>query len=135
MQKFIVGIVGIIFLGAGIFLFIKQNNLNKVCTVETVATVVDMKQELSTDSDSVTYMYYPIIEYKVNSDTIRVTMDSGSSTPVYDIDEKITIMYNPNNAKEYIVKGEKGSAIMSIVMMALGAIITCYGIVVAFKKN
>ena len=136
MQRFMVLIVGIIFLGVGGFLYFKNQNLIKNCIVETTATVVDMKQEFSNDSDSInTYMYYPIIEYKAGEDTIRATMDSGSNTPAYEINTKITILYNPNNTKEFIVKGEKTSSIMSIVFMVLGVALTGYGVKVAIKGN
>ena len=136
MQRFLGIIIGVIFLALGVFMFVKSNNLVKNCTVETTATVVDMKQELSTDSDSTTnYMYYPIIEYSAGEETLRVTMDSGSSTPKYNIDEKITILYNPNKTKEFIVKGEKSSSVFSIVFMVLGVFVTGYGIKLALKKD
>lgn len=136
MQRFLVIIVGILFLGVGGFLYYRNSTLIKNCTVEATATVVDMKQELSTDSDGgSSYLYYPIIEYKVNDDTIRVTMDSGSSRPAYDINEKITIKYNPKKVKQFIVKGDKSSNIFSIVFLALGVFVTGYGIKVAIKPN
>ena len=135
MQRFLGIIVGVIFLTVGVFMFAKNNNLVKNCTVEAEATVVDMKQEFSTDSDNSSYIYYPIIEYKVQDNIIRVTMDKGSNIPAYRIDEKITILYNPNKAKEFIVKGEKTSSIFSIVFIALGVFVTSYGVVLAFKKN
>ena len=135
MQRFIVLIVGVLFLGIGGFLYVKNNNLVKNCTVETEATVVDMKQEFSADSDSTSYLYYPIIEYKVGEDTIRVTMDKGSSTPAYDINQKITVMYNPNKVKEFYVKDEKSSMIFSIAFMVIGVLISGYGVKVALKKD
>lgn len=136
MQRFIGIIIGVIFLTVGGFLYIKNDNLTKNCTEETEATVVDMKRDLNTDSDGVTdYMYYPIIEYIANGNTVRVTMDSGSSTPAYNIDEKITILYNPNKQKEFIVKGDKSSNIMSIVLIVLGVFVTGYGVKMAIKKD
>lgn len=135
MKRFLLLIVGIIFIAIGVLMYIKNSNLVKNCTVETEATVEDMKQEFSTDSDGTTYMYYPIIEYKAGEDTVRVTMDRGSSTPAYDINEKITILYNPNKPKEFIVKGDKFSNIFSIVFMVLGVFTTGYGIKVALKKD
>lgn len=136
MKRFVVLIVGIIFLATGVFLYFRNQNLIKNCTMEAIATVVDIKQELSTDSDSINpYMYYPIIEYKAGEDTVRVTMDSGSSTPPYEINAKITILYNPNNTREYIVKDDKASGIMSIVFMVLGVALTGYGVKVAIKGN
>ena len=136
MQRFIALIVGIIFLGVGIFMYIRNDNLIKNCTEETIATVVDIKQELSSDTDSATsYMYYPIIEYKVGENTLKVTMDSGSNTPEYNINEKITILYNPNKTKEFIVKGDKTGNIFSIIFMTLGLFATGYGIKMALSKN
>ena len=136
MQKFLALIIGVVFLGLGIFMYVKNDNLIKNCTTETTATVVDMKQELSSDTDSTTsYMYYPIIEYVVDGNTIRTQIDSGSSSPKYNINEKITILYNPNKVKEFIVKGEKTLSIFSIVFMALGALISVYGIKEALSKK
>ena len=135
MQRFLVLICGILFLGIGIFMYIKNDNLIKNCTVETQATVVDMKQELSTDSDNTSYLYYPIIEYKAGESTVRVTMSTGTNTPAYDINEKITILYNPYKTKEYIVKGEKSSSIISIVFMVLGVFVAGYGVKLALKKD
>ena len=135
MQRFLGIIVGVIFLAVGVLMYIKNDNLIKNCTVETEATVVDMKQDFSSDSDGSTYIYYPIIEYKVNENTIRVTMDKGSNIPAYNIDEKITILYNPNKIKEFIVKGEKSSSIFSIIFIVLGVFITGYGIKLAIKKS
>ena len=135
MQRFLGIIVGVIFIVVGVFMYIKNNYLVKNCTVEAVATVVDMKQEFSTDDTGGSYMYYPIIEYEANGNTVRVVTDNGSSTPQYNINDKINILYNPNKTKEYIVKGDKSSNIFSIVFMVLGVLITGYGIKLAIKKN
>jgi len=135
MQKFLGIILGIVFLVVGVFLYFKNSNLVKNCTVETVATVVDMKQELSTDEDGTSYIYYPIIEYKVNDDTVRVVVSSGSSTPAYNIGEEISVLYNPNKKKEFIVKGDNSSNIFSIAFMVIGVLVTGYGIKMALGKN
>ena len=116
-------------------MYIRNDKLTKNCTTEAEAIVVDMKQELNTDSDGSTYMYYPIIEYKVDENIIRATMDSGSSRPAYKINTKITILYNPSNTKQFIVKGDKSLGIMSYVFIGIGVILTGYGIVVALKKE
>ena len=135
MQKYIVLIVGVLFLGIGGFLFYRNNSLIKNCTEKAEATVVDMKQEFADPDSTNTYMYSPIIEYKVGEDTIRVTMDKSSSTPAYEINEKISIKYNPKKVKEFIVEGDNSSNIFSIVFMALGVLVTGYGIVTLFKKD
>ena len=135
MQKFLVIIFGIIFIAVGIFIYYRNSYLIKNCTIETKATVVDMKEEFSSDSDSSGYMYYPIIEYKVKEDTLKVTMNTGSSRPSYSIGEEITIFYNPNKTNEFIVKGDKTSNMFSVVFIAIGLFITGYGIKAALKKE
>ena len=88
---------------------------------------------MATDSDAVSYIYYPIIEYKVGEDTVRVKFDSGSNVPAYDINAKITVLYNPSNTKEFIIKGEKSADIVSIAFMVMGVALVGYGVKVAIK--
>ena len=135
MQKFMGIIIGVIFIAVGAFMYFKNNNLIKNCTVETEAVVVDYKEELETDSDSSTYIYYPVIEYTVGEKTITATMDKGSSTLDYKFNDKIAILYNPKKTDEFIVKGDKSPVIFSIVFMALGLIVTIFGIKQAIKSN
>ena len=139
-QRFGAIIVGIIFLAVGLFMFFKNDSLTKNCTKETQATVVEMKEEFNTDSDTNNdidsrYIYYPIIEYKVNDEVVRVTMSSGSTTPAYNINDKITVLYNPNKTNEFIVKGDSSLNIFSYVFIGLGTLILIAGIVIVFKKN
>ena len=119
MQKFLGIIFGIIFIAIGVFMYIRNDTLVKNCTEEVKAVVVDMKQELSSDDDGTSYMYYPIIEYKAGNDTVRITMSTGSNIPKYQIDDEITVLYNPKKTKEFIVKGEKTLSIFSIVFVAV----------------
>lgn len=129
MKKYTVLLVGILFIGVSAFLYFRNEHLVKSCTMEAEATVVDMDQELNTDSDTVSnYMYYPIVEYKAGENTVRAKMDSGSSTPEYELGTKITILYNPNKTNEFIVKGEKTMGILSIVFAVIGLGVTVYGI-------
>ena len=136
MKRFVVLLVGIIFIVIGAFLYFKTINLEKNCTEEVEAIVVDMKEEIDTDAESGSnFIYYPIIEYKVKNDIVRVTMSSGSNIPEYNIDDKITILYNPSNTEEYIVKGDHSSNIFSALFIFLGVFVTGYGIFVALKRE
>jgi hypothetical protein len=135
MKKFVGILVGIIFLGVGIFMYFQNARLAKVCTEEATATVVDMKEEMETDEDVVRYIYYPIIEYKVNGKIVKSTMSSGSTTPSYSINDTLTILYNPNKNTEFIIKGDKTSNIFSFVMIGLGVCVTCAGVAMILKKD
>ena len=134
MKKFGAIIVGVIFIAVGAFLYFNNQRLTKVCTVETTAIVVDMKEDYQIDEGVTRYTYYPIIEYSVDGRKMEQTMSSGSSTPAYRIGETITILYNPDKTTEFIVKGDKTSNILSIVFMALGGLLIVLGIVNLFKK-
>ena len=135
MQKVLPLIVGIIFIGVGIFMYISNNNLVKKCTEEVEAVVVDMKEDFSSDDDGDIYTYYPIIEYRVDEETIKSTMSKGSSNPEYKLGDKVTILYNPNNTKEFIIKGDKSSGIFSFVFMGLGVLVTVFGVITLFRKE
>lgn len=135
MKKFGAIIIGFIFVAVGVFLYFNNQRLSKVCTRETMATVVDMKEDFEIDEGVTRYMYYPVIEYMADNEMIEETMKSGSSTPAYRIGEEINILYNPNKVTEFIVKGDTSSNIMSIIFVALGGVLVVLGIVTLLKKN
>ncbi len=135
MKKFLPLLVGVIFLAVGIFMFFRNQYLVKNCTEEVVATVVNMKEDISTDDDGARYLYYPIIEYRAGREKVSVQMDSGSNPPAYSIGDTVTILYNPNKVKEFIVKGEQTTSIFSIVFMILGVCVTGYGTFILFKER
>ena len=135
MKKFGAIIVGVIFIAVGAFLYFNNQRLTKVCTVEAVATVVDMKEDYEVDEGVTRYTYYPVIEYKAGDRMVEETMKSGSSTPAYRLGDKITILYNPQKTTEFIIKGDKSSNIFSIVFMALGGVLIVAGIITLLKKD
>lgn len=135
MKKFVPLIVGLVFVGVGIFMYSNNQRLAKVCTVETEAVVVDMKEELQSDSDVTGYIYYPIVEYRAGDEKIETTMSMGSSTPAYRIGERIDILYNPDKVTEFIVKDDKSSNILSYILIGAGILVTVLGVVTLFKKE
>ena len=135
MKRFLALIVGIVFVGVGVFMYYKNDYLVKNCTVEAEAIVVDMEEEIDSSEENISYLYYPIIEYMVNDNVVKVKMSSGSSVPAYRINDKLTILYNPNKKEEFIVKGDKTSNFISIVFIGLGVIVTGLGIKIAISKN
>lgn len=135
MYRFVGVIAGILLIAIGGFIYVRNDNLVKNCTEEVVATIVDIEEEISTDDDGVEYIYYPVIEYKALGNIVKVKMNSGSSTQVYNVDDKITILYNPNNTKEFVVKGDKSLNIFSVAFMALGVLVTGLGVAFAVKNK
>ena len=133
MRKILVILLGVIFIGVGIFVLIQSNDLAKKCTEENIATIVNYHIETSTDSDNnITYTYYPIINYNVGTKSVTKQSKTGYGNEKYNINEKITILYNPNNVEEFIIKGDKTGNILGIAVIVAGAIALVLGI---FKRN
>ena len=136
MNKALPIFIGLIFVGFGLLFYYRNNTLIKNCTTEIMATVVNMREESETDNDGRTsYIYYPIIEYNVENEIIKTSMSSGSNSPAYSVGDRITILYNPNNPKEFIVKGDKSSELFVYIFLGIGAFITVAGIINALKKD
>ena len=134
MKKLLIILSGMVVLAVGIFLFISEKGLAKRCTTEAVGTVVDIKVEENLEEDDgitrTTYTYFPIIEYNAGDKAVSKQSTTGSSgSPSYNVNDKIDILYNPNNVEEFIIKGDTTSNILSIVFIAVGVIIVFIGIV------
>ena len=147
MKKALVVLIGVLFIGIGIFILVSGNAKIKRCTKETVGTVVDIKEEYSKDSDGdIKYTYYPVIRYEAGGRTITKQSSSGSSSSSklsvgggitlsanhskYSINDSITVLYNPDDVEEFIIEGEKNnSSIVGIIFIVLGSIATIFGII------
>ena len=136
MKKIVAILLGILIIGVGIFLFINAKGLSKRCTVETTATVVDVKvEENLEEEDGVTrtvYTYYPVLEYKVGDTTVSKQSTNGASTPQYKINDTIDILYNPDKVEEYVIKGDTSSNIVGIIFIVVGVVVTLIGIIKRF---
>ena len=145
MKKILIVLFGILFVGIGIFVLINGNAKVKRCTVDAVGTVVEIKEEWSRDSDgNDKYTYYPVIRYQAGNKTITKQSSSGSSSSSrvslgavslssshskYSVNDRIDILYNPNNVEEFIIKGDKGLSFIGIIFIALGALAAIFGII------
>ncbi|MBQ8996757.1 DUF3592 domain-containing protein [Candidatus Saccharibacteria bacterium] len=133
-KNFIPALVGLVLIGAAVFMYFRANYLTRVCTEPTTATVVDMREDYTTDSDGAfRYVYYPVIEYQAGGQTLTEELDSGSTTPAYRLGETVDILYNPANAKEFIVAGSNQNLIW-ILLSALGVIFLGVGVYTIVKK-
>ena len=131
-KKILVIVIALVFVGIGAFSIIRGNELAKRCTEEAVGTVVEIKMEESLESDEygthTIYTYYPVIEYKAGDKTVTKQSETGSSQSEYKINEKINILYNPQNVEEFIVKGDNSSNFMGIIFIVAGVLALGVGI-------
>ena len=79
MKKIFVILFGLLFIGVGVFMLIKGNDLARRCTASTEGTVVEIITEDSTDDDGFTqYTYYPVIQYTVEGKIVSKTQSRKS---------------------------------------------------------
>lgn len=138
-KKLFVILFGIVFVGVGVFLFVKGNDMSKRCTTETVGTVTEIIEEREENTeaeasgavvyDTYKYTYYPVIEYKVEDKTFNEKYSTGSSKSKYLVGDKIDVLYDPNKPEDYLIKGDKSSNIIGIIFIAAGAVVAIIGVV------
>lgn len=134
-SKFIAILVGLILIGAGIFTYFRGNGLAQVCTEKATATIVSMREdfETTTETEGIRYIYYPVIEYQANGSTVKAEIASGSNPPAYSVNDTVEILYNPNKTSEFIVAGENQN-IVWIILCGVGVVFIGAGIFLFFKK-
>ena len=123
-------VVGLIFVGVGVFLIVRGNTLEKNCTASTEATVYDYRESFDTDSDgaSSTY-YYAKIKYSVDGKTYDKENGTGLTYKKYNEGSKVTVMYNPKKPDEFYIKGESlSNGIIAYIMIGLGALVVVGGL-------
>lgn len=102
---FFFGIVGLFF-AIGIGTIKGAEKRAKICTAETIGTVISVAAHKSREGHDpyreVTY-YYPVFEYIVDGETYEVKPRIGDSQNKYFIGETEPVHYNPTNPKEATV--------------------------------
>ena len=130
MKKILVILFGLIFVGAGVFLFIKGNDLVRRCTVSTEGTVVEIITEDSTDSNGfTTYTYYPVIQYTANGKNVSKKSSSGSNPSKYNVNDKVDILYDSNKVEDYIIEGDKTTNFFGIIFIVAGLAVAIIGVI------
>ena len=137
MKKLLVILFGLVAIGVGIFLLVTGNSMKKRCTAEAVGTVVEVieEREESADPDtvSITYTYYPVIEYTAGDKTLTQKYSTGyGNRNKFKVGDKIEILYDPSKPEDYLIKNDKSSNLIGIAFIAVGAVVTVIGIV---KRN
>ena len=128
-------LVGFMFIIVGIVTMNQGNDLKKRCTEETIGTVVEVicESDYSTTEDTYTYTYYPVIEYQVGERTISQKSRSGQYPPKYKVGDQVEIYYNPDNAEEYIIKGDSIPTYLGIIFIVIGSIVLAVGFFIFVK--
>ena len=130
MKKIFVILFGLIFIGVGVFMLIKGNNLAKRCTASAEGTVVEIITEDATDDDGfTTYTYYPVIQYIANGKIVSKKSSSGSNPSKYNLNDRVDILYDPNKVEDYIIEGDKTTSFLGLIFIVAGLAVAIIGVI------
>ena len=102
-------VFGLVFVTAGLILFLQNNKLTKVCTAQTEGTVTGhyTTTNLSQKSKKI---YHPIYTYSVSNVVYTHRSPAGSSKQKLKEGNKITVYFEPSNPTTCYIKEEIASA-------------------------
>ncbi|SDD27181.1 Protein of unknown function [Niabella drilacis] len=109
-------IIGAILIALGILSFRSSRRLILSGT-KTEATVVE---NIPSRDDKGVIMYAPLMEYSTNGEIKTYTPNTGASPPAYNIGEKVTLVYHPQNAKDIRILSYWGMYSGSNILWAMG---------------
>ena len=102
-------LAGIVVIAVNLFLNSSLKNQAARDTEPATATVVDyfIGTANSSADDIGDTVYYPVVTYEVNGETIESQYTQYDYNENYDIGEQIDIKYNPDDPEEFVIVGDK----------------------------
>ncbi len=90
-------LVGVIFVGISIGLSRSAAHKRNVCTQHVIARVTDIEgiRNHSMDRHMRTESWYPVYEYSIGNETVKVRSKIGGLRTDFEIGQKVDLMVNP----------------------------------------
>lgn len=116
----------------------KHKSLVSNCTEKTIGEVVriERREETSTETDEdgqtrevINISYYPVFEYIAYESSIQQVSSTGTGRPRFSQGQKVTIMYNPADTKQFYVLEDKAAKNFGIYFMVFGLVVVLIGII------
>lgn len=137
-DKILVGILFPLFfclIGYGIFVR-KGNSLMKTkrdkklkCRSQTWGHVVGIKSmSMKKSSGGYTRAYFPVYEYEVNGEVIRVEYDAGTAHSPFKVGDKVKILYDSEAPNFSYIEGYKQDMSVAIASLVAGWICVFIGL-------
>ncbi|MBE5935885.1 MAG: hypothetical protein E7262_08875 [Lachnospiraceae bacterium] len=100
---------GILFMILSIILTISRKRKEKLYTLRTTATVVDIEVSISNFESSMGPVHKPVFEYYVNGKSFKDTYFIGTNPPTYKKDDRVELLLNSNDPSKYIIADAKAN--------------------------
>ncbi len=130
-------LTGAVIIGSSIWARRSDSKLQRACSIQTVATVTDIIEQSSEDSDGdTTTYYYPVLKYAVDGESYEKKYSVSLKTQRFTIGDEVTISYNPNNPKQYYIPKYITYNIFDTIMpVFFGSLFIIAGAFVALTKK
>ena len=122
---------------AGIIIQIRAAIRKRTCKSQASGTIVDVEKKISYDSDGErngstreTTYYHPVYQYEAGGRTVKVASSFGTARAKYEIGQKVTVFYDPNNAENYYIAGSKAASNFGFIFASFGILCAVLGIAV-----
>ncbi len=129
--------VAIIVIIAGAWVNVNTRQLQKRCTDEVTAEIVEniaIKSRTKTKHGHRTVTTYkPVFNFNYNGQNYRVESNSSHKPALFEVGEKTEIKINPSDPSEMYIPSDKSANYAGIICTAVGAVFLVVGILVIIK--
>ena len=126
-------IVGLIFVGAGVFLIIRTNNKLKGLDGVTKATEINENCQEEMDTDGNKTICHPIYTYEVDGVTYQCKSNDAGASSVNT--KKNKVFYDTKNPDKCMTEFEKSTGWFLYIIIAVGVLVVGLGIVNIIKPG
>ncbi|MBR1393671.1 MAG: DUF3592 domain-containing protein [Ruminococcus sp.] len=127
----LIPLFGLVFLIVGAVFTGQMAARKKVCTFETIATVIDLERRESTDDDGDTVINYaPVYSYEYEGKSYTYVSDIASRPPKFEKGQVVKLLLDPYEPKTVYVPEDNSGWVMGIVFMAIGGVTAIAGFIV-----
>ena len=129
----IIIVVGLLFVGAGIFIKVRTDNKLKELDGVTKATEIDENCSEEVDSEGNKTVCHPIYTFEVDGTTYQCKSESTGGTIVNK--NKNKVFYDTKDPENCMTEFEKSSSWFVYLIIAVGVLVVGLGIYNFFKKG
>lgn len=108
--------VGAVFLLITLILRKLRLSKEQKCTMTVPATVVELAYHRNQSGGA----YYPVVEFAVNGESVRVKSGSGSRPARYEQGQRVTVCYDPDKPKRFYIEGDGTLALLEKIFLFIG---------------
>ncbi len=132
-QGLLIILVGALFVGAGVFILMRNENKLKNLDGVTKAKDINENCEVEHDTDGDKTICHPIYTFEVEGNTYECKSENAGGSSVNTAKNKV--FYDTKDPENCMTEFEKSSGWLLYVIIAVGVLLVGFGIYNFFKKE